>query len=70
MFFSLKQQIIAYLHLRYITTVYLSFTNGIPSEAEHLFDLPDKWPAYCGNANTGKFSVLNDSSIALHVLLF
>ncbi|CAF4323954.1 unnamed protein product, partial [Rotaria sp. Silwood2] len=38
----------------YITTVYLSFTNGIPSEAEHLFDLPDQWPAYCGNANTGK----------------
>jgi hypothetical protein len=37
----------------YITTVYLSFTNGIPSEAEHLFDLPDQWPAYCGNANTG-----------------
>jgi len=40
---------------RYITTVYLSFTNGIPSEAESLFDLPDQWPAYCGNANTGKF---------------
>ncbi|CAF3807237.1 unnamed protein product, partial [Rotaria sp. Silwood1] len=30
----------------YLTTVYLSFTNGIPSEAEHLFDLPDQWPAY------------------------
>ncbi|CAF4122628.1 unnamed protein product [Rotaria sp. Silwood2] len=37
----------------YLTTVYLSFTNGIPSEAEHLFDLPDQWPAYCGNANVG-----------------
>ena len=39
---------------RYVITVYLSFINGIPSEAEHLFDLPDHWPAYCGNANTGK----------------
>ncbi|CAF1245987.1 unnamed protein product [Rotaria sordida] len=38
----------------YLTTVYLSFTNDIPSEAEHLFDLPDQWPAYCGNANTDK----------------
>ncbi|CAF1354996.1 unnamed protein product, partial [Rotaria sordida] len=37
----------------YLTTVYLSFTNDIPSEAEHLFDLPDQWPAYCGNENTG-----------------
>jgi hypothetical protein len=43
---------------RYITTVYLSFTNGIPSEAEHLFDSPDQWPSYCGNANTGKFQFL------------
>ncbi|CAF3815150.1 unnamed protein product [Rotaria sp. Silwood1] len=35
----------------YITTVYLSFTNGIPSQAEHLFNLPVQWPGYCGNAN-------------------
>ncbi|CAF1252746.1 unnamed protein product [Rotaria sordida] len=35
----------------YLTTVYLSFTNGIPSQAEHLFDLPKQWPSYCGNAN-------------------
>ncbi|CAF1228125.1 unnamed protein product [Adineta steineri] len=37
----------------YIITTYLSFTNGIPSEAEHLFDVPKQWPSYCGNANTG-----------------
>ncbi|CAF4892598.1 unnamed protein product [Rotaria sp. Silwood1] len=37
----------------YVNTVYLSFTHGIPSEAEHLFDLPDQWPSSCGNANTG-----------------
>ncbi|CAF3395784.1 unnamed protein product [Rotaria sp. Silwood2] len=37
----------------YISTVYLLFTHGIPSAAEHLFDLPDQWPSYCGNANTG-----------------
>ncbi|CAF1433488.1 unnamed protein product [Rotaria sordida] len=35
----------------YITIVYLSFTNGIPSQAEHLFNLPTQWPGYCGNAN-------------------
>ncbi|CAF4516314.1 unnamed protein product [Rotaria sp. Silwood2] len=40
----------------YTSTVYLSFTNGIPSEAEHLFDLPEQWPSNCGNANAG-FSV-------------
>ncbi|CAF1440644.1 unnamed protein product [Adineta ricciae] len=37
----------------YITTVYLSFVHGIPSQAEYLFDLPKQWPSYCGNANTG-----------------
>jgi hypothetical protein len=37
----------------YISTVYLSFTHGIPSEAEHLFNLPNQWPSFCGNANTG-----------------
>ncbi|CAF0869750.1 unnamed protein product [Rotaria sordida] len=37
----------------YISTVYLLFTHGIPSEAEHLFDFPDQWPSYCGNENTG-----------------
>jgi hypothetical protein len=41
---------------RYISTVYLSFQNGIPSKAEHLFDLPKQWPSYCGNANTGNYS--------------
>ncbi|CAF3807080.1 unnamed protein product [Rotaria socialis] len=35
----------------YITIVYLSFTNGIPSQAEHLFNLPAQWSGYCGNAN-------------------
>ncbi len=39
---------------RYISTVYLSYTNGIPSESEHLFDLPKQWPGYCGNANASK----------------
>jgi hypothetical protein len=39
---------------RYISIVYLSFTSGIPSEAERLFNLPAQWPAYCGNANTDK----------------
>ncbi|CAF4346151.1 unnamed protein product, partial [Rotaria sordida] len=38
----------------YISIVCLLFTHGIPSEAEHLFDFPDQWPSYCGNANTGK----------------
>jgi len=38
----------------YITTVYLSFTHGIPPAAEHLFNLPNQWPSYCGDANTGK----------------
>ncbi|CAF2651806.1 unnamed protein product [Rotaria sp. Silwood2] len=53
----------------YVNTVYLSFTHGIPSEAEHLFDLPDQWPSYCGNANTGKvqFSAIYQH---LHVMLF
>ncbi|CAF1189531.1 unnamed protein product [Adineta steineri] len=37
----------------YLTTVYLSFIRGIPSEAEHLFNLPAQWPGYCGNANAG-----------------
>ncbi|CAF4222756.1 unnamed protein product, partial [Rotaria sordida] len=37
---------------RYTSTVYLPFTHGIPSEAEHLFNLPNQWPSYCGNANT------------------
>ncbi|CAF1643864.1 unnamed protein product, partial [Didymodactylos carnosus] len=37
----------------YIITAYLSFTHGIPPEAEHLFDLPDQWSSYCGNANAG-----------------
>jgi hypothetical protein len=43
---------------RYKNTVYQSFTNGIPPEAEHLFDLPNQWPSYCGNANTGKLQFL------------
>ncbi|CAF1399589.1 unnamed protein product [Rotaria sordida] len=38
---------------KYISTVYLSFTHGIPSEAEYLFNLPNQWPSYCGNANAG-----------------
>ncbi|CAF1181533.1 unnamed protein product [Rotaria magnacalcarata] len=37
----------------YVSTVYLSFTKGIPSETEYLFNLPNQWPSYCGNANTG-----------------
>ncbi|CAM2730439.1 unnamed protein product, partial [Rotaria socialis] len=37
----------------YIRTVYLSFTFGIPSQAEPLFNLPDKWSSYCGYANAG-----------------
>ncbi|CAM4947719.1 unnamed protein product [Rotaria socialis] len=37
----------------YIRTVYLSFTFGIPSQVEPLFNLPDKWPSYCGYANAG-----------------
>jgi len=52
---------------RYITTVYLSFTNDIPSEAEHLFDLLDQWPAYCGNANNGK---LKFTVIYKHLVYF
>ena len=52
---------------RYVITVYLSFINGIPSEAEHLFDLPDHWPAYCGNANTGK---KNHSSFLIIIVLY
>ncbi|CAF3541086.1 unnamed protein product [Rotaria socialis] len=43
----------AYDYDEYLTTVYLSFTNGITPEAEHLFDLPNQWFAYCGNADTG-----------------
>jgi hypothetical protein len=42
---------------RYITTIYLSFIHGIPSEAEYLFDLPNQWSSYCGNANTGKLQI-------------
>ncbi|CAF3982177.1 unnamed protein product [Adineta steineri] len=38
---------------QYTSTFYLTFINGIPSEAEHLFDLPKQWPSYCGNANAG-----------------
>lgn len=34
--------------------MYVSFTHGIPPEAEPLFNLPNKWPSYCGNANAGK----------------
>ncbi|CAF0898497.1 unnamed protein product [Rotaria sordida] len=37
----------------YIITTYLSFTHGISPDAEKLFNLPDQWPSYCGNANTG-----------------
>ncbi|CAF1383496.1 unnamed protein product [Rotaria sordida] len=37
----------------YTSTVYLPFTHGIPPEAEHLFNLPNQWPSYCGNANAG-----------------
>ncbi|CAM4773131.1 unnamed protein product [Rotaria magnacalcarata] len=43
----------AYDYDEYLTTVYLSFTNGITPDAEHLFDLPNQWSAYCGNADTG-----------------
>jgi hypothetical protein len=39
----------------YISTVYLSFTHGIPSESEHLFNVPNQWPSFCGNANADKF---------------
>ncbi|CAF1533646.1 unnamed protein product, partial [Rotaria sordida] len=37
----------------YTSTVYLPFTHGIPPEVEHLFNLPNQWPSYCGNANAG-----------------
>ncbi|CAF0842638.1 unnamed protein product [Didymodactylos carnosus] len=37
----------------YTVGMYLAFTNGIPSSAESMFDLPDEWPSYCGNANAG-----------------
>ncbi|CAF4520780.1 unnamed protein product [Rotaria sp. Silwood2] len=36
----------------YTSTFYLTFIHGISPEAEHLFDLPNQWPSYCGNANT------------------
>ncbi|UJR10783.1 hypothetical protein I4U23_014970 [Adineta vaga] len=37
----------------YTTTVFLSFVNGIPAKSEALFNLPNQWPSYCGNANAG-----------------
>ncbi|CAF4185098.1 unnamed protein product, partial [Rotaria sordida] len=37
----------------YTSTVYLPFTHGIPPEVERLFNLPNQWPSYCGNANAG-----------------
>ncbi|CAF3927195.1 unnamed protein product [Rotaria sordida] len=43
---------------KYISTVYLSFTFGISPEAEKLFNLPNQWPSYCGNANSG-FTIEN-----------
>ncbi|CAF2106046.1 unnamed protein product [Rotaria magnacalcarata] len=43
---------------QYISTFYLSFTFGIPSKAEPLFNLPDQWPSYCGYANAG-FTIEN-----------
>ena len=41
---------------RYVSTVYLTFTNGIPAEAESLFNLPEHWTSICGNANTGFYN--------------
>ncbi|UJR12029.1 hypothetical protein I4U23_016207 [Adineta vaga] len=37
----------------YTSKIYLSFIDFIPSESEYLFNLPNQWPSYCGNANAG-----------------
>ena len=55
---ELQRSILVYSSInRLASTVYISFTQGIPPDAESLFNLPDQWPTYCGNANTGNSSI-------------